>query len=205
MTQELPESHVRLKRVYEPAAPEDGVRVLVDRLWPRGLRKADAPIDRWMKDIAPSTQLRQWFGHDPERWPEFRRRYTRELQRLLSKNCSDWPGVARLHWSSRRTMKRTTMQSCCAMRFCSHGILKAQLEPAREEQHMSDKMYPPTTRELAQQRRELAPAAQAAQRAGATPQELMEAIWVAAEIRAGGAYAHSVLMLDTLNAEPDRR
>jgi uncharacterized protein YeaO (DUF488 family) len=80
MTHELPASHVRLKRAYEPAAPEDGVRVLVDRLWPRGLRKADAAIDRWMKDIAPSTQLRQWFGHEPERWPEFRRRYSRELQ-----------------------------------------------------------------------------------------------------------------------------
>jgi uncharacterized protein YeaO (DUF488 family) len=80
MTHELPASRVQLKRAYEPAAPEDGVRVLVDRLWPRGLRKADAAIDRWMKDIAPSTQLRQWFGHDPERWPEFRRRYTRELQ-----------------------------------------------------------------------------------------------------------------------------
>jgi uncharacterized protein YeaO (DUF488 family) len=80
MTHELPASHVRLKRAYEPAAPEDGVRVLVDRLWPRGLRKADAAIDRWMKDIAPSTQLRQWFGHEPEHWPEFRRRYSRELQ-----------------------------------------------------------------------------------------------------------------------------
>ena len=72
--------HVRLKRAYEPASPEDGVRVLVDRLWPRGLRKADAAIDRWMKDIAPSTELRQWFGHDPERWPEFRRRYAKELR-----------------------------------------------------------------------------------------------------------------------------
>jgi uncharacterized protein YeaO (DUF488 family) len=80
MTHELPASRVQLKRVYEPAAPEDGVRVLVDRLWPRGLRKADAAIDRWMKNIAPSTPLRQWFGHDPERWPEFRRRYTGELQ-----------------------------------------------------------------------------------------------------------------------------
>ena len=80
MTHELPASRVQLKRVYEPAAPEDGVRVLVDRLWPRGLRKADAAIDHWMKNIAPSTELRQWFGHDPERWPEFRRRYTRELQ-----------------------------------------------------------------------------------------------------------------------------
>ena len=79
MTHELPASRVRLKRAYESAAPEDGVRVLVDRLWPRGLRKADAAIDRWMKDIAPSTELRQWFGHDPERWPAFRRRYSQEL------------------------------------------------------------------------------------------------------------------------------
>jgi uncharacterized protein YeaO (DUF488 family) len=56
------------------------VRVLIDRLWPRGLRKADAAVERWMKDVAPSRELRQWFGHDPERWQEFRRRYARELQ-----------------------------------------------------------------------------------------------------------------------------
>src|SRR3954451_8322873 len=79
MTQELAADHVRLRRAYEPAAPDDGVRVLVDRLWPRGLRKADAAIDRWMKDIAPSTELRRWFGHDPERWPAFHRRYSQEL------------------------------------------------------------------------------------------------------------------------------
>jgi uncharacterized protein YeaO (DUF488 family) len=79
-TRAIPATQVRLKRAYEPAAPEDGVRVLIDRLWPRGLRKADAAVDRWMKDIAPSTELRQWFGHDPERWAEFRRRYVRELQ-----------------------------------------------------------------------------------------------------------------------------
>jgi uncharacterized protein YeaO (DUF488 family) len=80
MTYGLPASHVRLKRVYEPAAPEDGMRILIDRLWPRGLRKADAAIDRWMKDIAPSTELRRWFGHDPVRWPAFHRRYIEELQ-----------------------------------------------------------------------------------------------------------------------------
>lgn len=72
--------NIRLKRAYEPASPEDGVRVLVDRLWPRGLRKEDAAVAHWMKDIAPSSALRQWFGHDPERWPEFRRRYTSELR-----------------------------------------------------------------------------------------------------------------------------
>lgn len=73
-------SRVRVRRVYESPSPEDGVRVLVDRLWPRGLSKDEAAVDRWMKDVAPSTELRTWFGHDPDRWLEFRRRYTAELQ-----------------------------------------------------------------------------------------------------------------------------
>lgn len=75
----FPASHLRLKRVYEPVSPDDGVRILIDRLWPRGLSKAEAALDEWAKDIAPSTELRQWFGHDPERWPEFQRRYKTEL------------------------------------------------------------------------------------------------------------------------------
>src|SRR3546814_10263869 len=70
---------VRLKRIYEPAAAEDGQRVLVDRIWPRGITKAEARIDLWLKDIAPSTALRKWFGHRPERWPEFQRRYSVEI------------------------------------------------------------------------------------------------------------------------------
>jgi len=70
---------VRIKRAYLPPAPGDGVRVLVDRLWPRGVSKSDAAIDSWMKDLAPSTELRRWFGHDPSRWDEFRRRYKAEL------------------------------------------------------------------------------------------------------------------------------
>ncbi len=76
----IPASHVNLKRVYDPAAPADGTRLLIDRLWPRGLSKADAAVDRWLKEIAPGTELRRWFGHDPERWQEFRRRYTDELR-----------------------------------------------------------------------------------------------------------------------------
>jgi uncharacterized protein YeaO (DUF488 family) len=72
-------SHVQLKRAYTPSSAEDGVRVLVDRLWPRGLRKSEAAIDRWLKDVAPSTELRRWFGHDPSRWDEFQRRYKAEL------------------------------------------------------------------------------------------------------------------------------
>ncbi len=70
---------IRLKRVYEPPAKADGVRVLVERLWPRGLTKAAAKIDHWTKDIAPSPALRQWFAHDPEKWTGFRRRYRAEL------------------------------------------------------------------------------------------------------------------------------
>jgi uncharacterized protein YeaO (DUF488 family) len=70
---------VRLKRAYETPDREDGRRILVDRLWPRGLSKADAAIDEWLKDLAPSTELRKWFGHDPDRWGEFRRRYTAEI------------------------------------------------------------------------------------------------------------------------------
>jgi uncharacterized protein YeaO (DUF488 family) len=71
---------LRLKRVYEPALPEDGLRVLVDRLWPRGLAKRGAAIDLWLKDIAPSAGLRRWFGHDPQKWGEFQRRYRAELK-----------------------------------------------------------------------------------------------------------------------------
>lgn len=74
------ELEIRTKRAYEPASPEDGVRVLVDRLWPRGLRKADASIHRWFKDVAPTSELRRWFGHAPERWAKFRRRYEEELR-----------------------------------------------------------------------------------------------------------------------------
>lgn len=68
-----------IKRVYEPASPGDGYRILVDRLWPRGLSKQRAAVDLWLKTIAPSTGLRRWFGHDPGKWPEFRRRYFAEL------------------------------------------------------------------------------------------------------------------------------
>ncbi len=70
---------VHIKRAYEPAAGSDGYRVLVDRLWPRGLRKEDARLDEWLRDLAPSDGLRKWFGHDPARFQEFRERYEREL------------------------------------------------------------------------------------------------------------------------------
>jgi uncharacterized protein YeaO (DUF488 family) len=73
-------SRVRLKRAYAEPHESDGVRVLVDRLWPRGLQKERAKVDIWLKDIAPSAELRRWFGHDPRRWEEFERRYREELR-----------------------------------------------------------------------------------------------------------------------------
>ena len=74
------EVSVALKRAYDEPAASDGTRVLVERLWPRGLSKERAHIDLWLKDVAPSTELRQWFHHDPQKFPEFRRRYQAELQ-----------------------------------------------------------------------------------------------------------------------------
>jgi uncharacterized protein YeaO (DUF488 family) len=79
MTKRIGARNIRLKRAYGQPAPEDGTRVLIDRLWPRGVKKADAAIDRWLKNISPSTPLRKWFRHDPARWQEFRRRYAAEI------------------------------------------------------------------------------------------------------------------------------
>ena len=80
MNSKIPATHVRLKRAYEPPAAGDGTRILIDRLWPRGVKKTNASIDEWMKEIAPSTGLRKWFGHDSARWQEFRRRYKSEIR-----------------------------------------------------------------------------------------------------------------------------
>lgn len=70
-----------LKRAYEPVAREDGTRFLVERLWPRGVKRDALRLDAWLKEVAPTTKLRQWFGHDPAKWPEFQRRYRAELDR----------------------------------------------------------------------------------------------------------------------------
>ena len=80
MVMRISRHNIQLKRAYEKPTPEDGTRILVDRLWPRGLSKKKAGIAQWLKTIAPSTELRKWFAHDPGRWKEFRRRYTAELQ-----------------------------------------------------------------------------------------------------------------------------
>jgi uncharacterized protein YeaO (DUF488 family) len=79
MSSRVPAHNVNVKRIYDPPAPSDGCRVLVERLWPRGISKDAAAFDEWMKDIAPSAELRRWFGHDPARWDEFRQRYAKEL------------------------------------------------------------------------------------------------------------------------------
>nr|WP_309043477.1 DUF488 family protein [Marinobacter sp. F26243] len=71
---------IRIKRAYEDAARSDGPRILVDRIWPRGVAKEDADIEAWLKGLAPSTELRKWFDHDPEKWKEFRQRYLKELK-----------------------------------------------------------------------------------------------------------------------------
>ena len=80
MSPKIPASHIRIKRAYEPPAPGDGTRILIDRLWPRGVKKETLALSQWNKELSPSTALRQWFGHDPALWLEFRRRYAAELQ-----------------------------------------------------------------------------------------------------------------------------
>lgn len=76
----IPANHIRIKRAYEPPTRDDGVRILIDRLWPRGVKKEALALDRWAKELSPSTELRQWFAHDPARWPEFGQRYAAELR-----------------------------------------------------------------------------------------------------------------------------
>jgi uncharacterized protein YeaO (DUF488 family) len=87
---------IRIKRVYETAEPEDGTRILVDRLWPRGIEKKKLRLDSWYKDVAPSSQLRKWFGHAPAKWDEFRRRYFAELD----SNPAAWSSLSELARSS---------------------------------------------------------------------------------------------------------
>ena len=87
---------VRVRRIYDGTGPDDGVRVLVDRVWPRGVKKEAADLDDWAKDVAPSTELRRWYGHDPDRFAQFRRRYRDELGTPAGRQA-----VARLRAESR--------------------------------------------------------------------------------------------------------
>lgn len=98
---------VRIKRAYDPPEPSDGYRVLIDRLWPRGVRRGEASLDEWARELAPTAELRGWFGHDPDRFPEFRRRYVDELVaqdaklRELRRRARD--GVVTLVYGARDT------------------------------------------------------------------------------------------------------
>ena len=113
---------IQLKRAYDPPARSDGRRILVERLWPRGIRKADFVLDEWLKDVAPSTELRKWFGHDPERWAEFRKRYFAELKSspALDAVC------ALVAWSSKGTV--TLVFSAHDLERNSAVALKTYLE-----------------------------------------------------------------------------
>ncbi len=111
---------IRIKRIYEPAEQKDGFRVLVDRLWPRGVSKDKARINLWLRDVAPSSALRIWFGHDPERWTEFRARYHAELRRNSTALA---PLIAR---AKKGTL--TLLYSARAKRFNQAVALKAWLD-----------------------------------------------------------------------------
>jgi uncharacterized protein YeaO (DUF488 family) len=97
---------IQLRRIYDPPATDDGYRVLVDRLWPRGVRKADASIDEWCRDVAPSTALRRWYGHDPARFGQFATRYRSELEAPPADAAA--AGLARRAKRSRVTLLTAT-------------------------------------------------------------------------------------------------
>ncbi len=109
-------ARIQLKRAYEPPAREDGVRLLVDRLWPRGMKKEALVADAWMKEVAPTAELRRWFGHEASRWEEFRRRYRKELDA----NPSSWKpileaarhGTVTLLYSARDTVHNSAALLC---------------------------------------------------------------------------------------------
>ena len=128
---------VKLKRVYDPASRGDGYRVLVERLWPRGIRKQDLPLDVWEKEVAPSHELRKWFGHDPERWSQFKQRYRKELKQ--------GPALERLRELAERTTDRTL-----TLVFSSHDtehnnavVLKEELERIAHRLFARSERHPP--------------------------------------------------------------
>jgi uncharacterized protein YeaO (DUF488 family) len=115
---------IRVKRVYEPPEPGDGTRILVERLWPRGVRKDELALDAWLKEVAPSAELRRWFGHDPARWEEFQRRYAAEL--------SAQPDACELIQSAADNGVVTLVFSARDERHNSAGALKSYLERRKE-------------------------------------------------------------------------
>ena len=125
---------ITLKRAYDAASRTDGTRVLVERLWPRGISKATLRIDAWLKEVGPSTGLRKWFGHDPEKWDEFRRRYFRELrsqpqawQPLVS---ADRHGRVTLVYSAHDTQHNNAVALQEFLRTKTRGPTKSKRETA---------------------------------------------------------------------------
>lgn len=115
---------MRTKRIYEDRAPEDGFRVLVDRLWPRGVSKARAHLDLWDKEIAPTTELREWFGHVPERFEEFARRYTAELEANpataeLERIVAEHPTVTLLYAAKDPVQQQATVLADYLRKHCA--------------------------------------------------------------------------------------
>ncbi|MGA7826254.1 MAG: DUF488 domain-containing protein [Geobacteraceae bacterium] len=98
---------IQLKRIYDPPDPDDGIRILVDRLWPRGMKKENLHMDEWIRDVAPSDALRRWFAHDPAKWDEFCRRYSIELE----KNPGSW-----------QPLFKAAQQGTITLLFSAHNI-----------------------------------------------------------------------------------
>ena len=120
---------VRVQRVYQTPSPADGVRVLVDRVWPRGVKKADAKLDDWAKDLAPSTELREWYGHDPAKFSEFRRRYLTELDAPGPRQkLGEVEALASKHSVTLLTATRDVAYSQAAVLA---ELLKTRTKPAR--------------------------------------------------------------------------
>lgn len=113
---------IEVKRVYDPPEETDGERLLVDRLWPRGLRKDAARLSAWLKDLAPSDELRRWFAHDPSRWPEFQERYRTELR------APDKENLIRLLAQKARQGKVTLVFAAHDMSYNNAVVLKAVME-----------------------------------------------------------------------------
>ena len=132
MANVAPKPDVRIKRAYLPPSPEDGFRVLVDRLWPRGVRKADAAIDRWAKEVAPSTELRRWFGHDPSRWEEFCRRYRAELSHNAAL-LTELRAIAQRAPHARLCGARRASQRSRHAPRCSHAWMRDLSDPMNRE------------------------------------------------------------------------
>lgn len=118
---------IQTKRAYERASKDDGERVLVERLWPRGLKKEELRLDQWIKDIAPSTALRQWFHHDPAKWDEFRRRYFRELEQ----HADVWQPLLALARRGRLTLVYSSRDTEHNNAVALEGFLQTRIRPGR--------------------------------------------------------------------------